>query len=225
MKLIEWCQAAIKYIINPHFSSYRHNLYCHHTQTQANPKASSQEGTGVRGAIERPRSQGLHPGVRCVFVPTARSGPDLPGMTLQLAVCPALRAEWGSSSSSLYSASVTFSPSPKPPSCCPPPRTLTMYFFCNNACPVLQASALATTHMTTVSKCIERSVNQDTLRFQKVSPIVLLVTSTRSNNHNKENLFYCSRTYPCPSLSAASLPADRRRSSFCKQTAPSSDCQ
>lgn len=85
--------------------------------------------------------------MRC---PKAWSNPDLPWMGAHDAVCPALRAEWGSSSNSLYSVSMVAFPSPNLPSCCPPPRTLTMYFFCNNAWPVLQASALAGTHMATV---------------------------------------------------------------------------
>lgn len=80
----------------------------------------------------------------------ALSGPDVPCMGLQVEVCPALRAE--SSSSSLYSASMVSFPSPKLPSCCSWPWTLIMYFFFNNACPVLQAAALASVHIATI-KC------------------------------------------------------------------------
>ena len=75
-------------------------------------------------------------------------GHDLPWIGLHTAVCPALRAEWGSSSSSLYRVSMVSSP--KLSSCCPPPRANTMYFFCKSAWPVLKAWALPGTCMATI---------------------------------------------------------------------------
>lgn len=145
-------EAIMRYIINPCFSSYHHTAHWHETQTQVNPKGSYTKPAAKKG--QRLESTGGDPSAwtweAMRVCPKALSSPDLPGMGAQDAVCPALRAEWGSSSSSLYSVSMVSLPSPKLPSCRPQPRTLTMYFFCNKAWPALQASALAGTHTATV---------------------------------------------------------------------------
>lgn len=84
-----------------------------------------------------------------VSLPWVWSTHDLPWMGLQTAVCPAFRAECGSSSRSLNNVSMVSFASSNFASCCPLPFTLTMYFFCNKACPVLQAAALSGTRMAT----------------------------------------------------------------------------
>lgn len=150
-------------------------------------------------------------------------------MGLQAAVCPALRAEWGSSSSSLYNVSMVSFPSPNPPSCCPQPRTLTTYFFSNNAWPVLQASALAGTHTRPQSR-INRpgfDYKRCMITVIKLTCQIVFLTCTRGEWQHWKPVWLqvCRLTYPCPSLSAASQPVGHLRSSFCKMSDPSYDCQ
>lgn len=154
-------------------SSHHKLLWCN-TQTQANPKASSQE----HGQVLKRRK----------LVLRARSSPDLPSMGLQDAVCPALRAEWGSSSNSLYSVSMPSFPSPKLPSFCSLPRTLTMYFFCNKAWPVLQASALASTQHGHSQWCklYLHKINRDILRYFNKFAVCSNNKDKKTNYHNRE---------------------------------------
>lgn len=146
-------------------------------------------------------------------------------MGLHAAVCPAFRAEFGSSSSSLYSASF---PSSKLPSCRPEPRTLTMYFFCNNAWPVLLASALASTHTHTHPQSLSTHLDLNVLcvNLETVQRVPRTNQIQKGTQHGESvSLRVCSLTYPCPFLSAASQPVDHTRSSFCTLSVPSYDCQ
>lgn len=122
---------------------------------------------------------------------------------------------------------MAFFPSPKLPSCCPQPRTVTMYFFCNNAWPVLQASALAGTHTATV-KGWQVCMWLHFLWIRALRGSVALITYKIKLTHEHWEpvlLQVYSLTYPCPSPSAASQPVVHLRSSFCTLSVPSYDCQ
>lgn len=138
------------------------------------------------------------------------SHPDLPCRLLQAAVFPVLRAEWGSSSTSLYNVFVVSLLSPKLPSCWLHAPTQTIYSCCNNTCQVLQASARASTHTYTVRSGLDyssvRTVWDSSLSCSNI------LNKFKQSHHR---MLVYSFTYQRPSLSAASQPADCLRSSFC----------